>query len=126
MGVDYILFSRKKPDAFGYLDTNQFMKSAIADIEWRKIFSLLCLNLDTLYDNVINYWCPEQIKDMYDMIQLLADDPYKGLYDGCERHQLEPRMVARINEAIALKDDIVKLAEYFKHLVDNEFYIRVC
>lgn len=125
MGIDYILFSRKKPDAFEYLDPNQFMKHAIADIEWRKIFSLLRLDLDILYDNIIDYWCPEQINDMYDMIRLLAVDPHKCLYDGWERDQLEPHMVKRIDEALALKTDISKLAEYFKYLVDNELYIKV-
>jgi len=124
MGVDYTIFSKKNKDLFKEDDPNQFLKYALMDIAWGEILDLLRINLGLLYDNSINYWCPEQVNDMYNMIKNINEDPYK-LYDGWKKHELETHMIEDIQKAIKLKDDINKLCEYFKFLSDNECYISV-
>jgi hypothetical protein len=105
-------------------DPNMWLKYALKDIEWIDILDLLNINLAALYGSAIRYWSPEQVKDMYEMITRLDEDPY-NLYGPWKKEELEPHMIKDIEKAIKLKDDIHQLKEYFEFLVANEAYIEV-
>jgi hypothetical protein len=124
MGIDYKIKSQKNPQMYKEDDPNQYLTWAIKDIQWDKIFELLHINLGLLYNSSINYWCPEQVKDMYIMIKSINEDPY-NLYVGWKKEELEDHMIDDIEEAKKLKEDISKLKEYFEYLVENEAYIEV-
>lgn len=124
MGIDYKIKSRKNPHMYKEDDPNQYLKYAIQDIQWDKIFNLLHINLGLLYNSSINYWHPEQVKDMYIMIKSINEDP-NNLYIGWKNEELEDHMKDDIEKAKKLKEDIRKLKEYFEYLVQNEAYIEV-
>jgi hypothetical protein len=121
MGIDFLTYSKINPDMYKEDDPNQYLKYALRDIEWFKILDLLNINLG---NNALNYWCQEQVEDIYNRIKSINEDPY-NLYSGWEKEELEEHMIDDINKAIKLKDDIEKLCEYFKFLVDNKAYIRI-
>ncbi len=121
MGVDYVIKSKINPNMYDEDDPNKYLKWTLRDVEWIKVFNLLNFNLA---DNSLNYWCPEQVEDIYNMIKKVEEDPYQ-LYYGWKREQLEPHMIEDINEAIKLKDSIKKMSEYFKYLADNKAYIHI-
>ncbi len=124
MGIHIVVKSKINPNMYTEDDPNKWLKYALKDIEWGEIFDLLNINLAALYDSAINYWSPEQVKDMYEMIKRLDEDPY-SLYYGWTKEQLEPHMIKDIDKAMVLKEDIRRLKDYFKFLVDNEAYIEV-
>ncbi len=124
MGIDFQAESTKNPDAFDKGDPNSYLKWALHGTAWERILALLHINLGILYDHVINYWSAEQVKDMYARICKVADDPY-ALYAGWKREDLTLSMLADIEELIHYAEDLRKLADYFKLLVDNECRITV-
>ncbi len=124
MGIDYLVKSKVNPAMYGEDDPNMWLKYALHEIKWYEILDLLNINLAALYDSAIRYWSPEQVKDMYEMIARLDEDPYI-LYYGWKKEELEPHMIKDIEKAIKLKDDIRVLKEYFEFLVANEAYIEV-
>lgn len=121
MGVDYVIKSKINPNMYDENDPNQYLKWALRDVKWIKVFNLLNFNLA---DNSLNYWCAEQVEDIYNMIKKVEEDPYQ-LYYGWKKEELEPHMIEDINEAITLKDDIKKMSEYFKYIADNKAYIHI-
>ncbi len=121
MGIDFLTYSKINPDMYKEDDPHQYLKYALRDIEWFKILDLLDIYLA---NNTLNYWCPEQVEDIYNRIKSIDEDPY-NLYNGWQKQELEEHMIDDINKAIKLKDDIKKLCEYFKFLVDNKAYIRI-
>ncbi len=121
MGIDYVVYSKINPDMYKKDDPNQYLKYALCDIEWFKILDLLNIYLA---NNTLNYWCPEQVEDIYNRIKSIDEDPY-NLYNGWKKEELEEYMLDDINKAMKLKDDIKKLCEYFKFLVDNKTYIKI-
>jgi hypothetical protein len=124
MGIDYLVKSKINPNMYAEDDPNMWLKYALKNIEWIEILNLLNINLAALYDSAINYWASDQVKDMYEMIEGLDEDPY-NLYGPWKKEELEPHMIKDIEKAIKLKDDISVLKEYFEFLVANEAYIEV-
>ena len=76
MGIDYVIVSKINPNMYEENDPNKYLKYALIEIDWESILDLLRINLSILYDSAINYWTPEQVKDMYLMIKGINDDPY--------------------------------------------------
>ena len=124
MGIDYLVKSKINPNMYTDDDPNMWLKYALKEIKWDEILDLLYINLAALYGSAIRYWSPEQVKDMYEMITRLDEDPY-NLYGPWKKEELEPHMIKDIEKAIKLKDDIHHLKEYFEFLVLNEAYIEV-
>ncbi len=124
MGIDYIISSKTYPDVF---QEKKYFKLVCLEnnINWQPIFTLLNLNMGCIIDNAINYWTPEQIRDIYTMVQDLHNDPRTCLYGGWTDEQLEPHMKDDIRTAITLKDDIEKLCTYLKYLADHDAYIHI-
>jgi hypothetical protein len=104
MGIDYKIQSKDYPDMYSENDPNQYLKYALQNIKWQEILEILGIRLDALLDSGIQYWCPEQVKDMYESIKRL---------------HLEP------TEDMNLQDDCKQLMEYFEHLVKHNAYIYV-
>jgi len=91
MGIDYVIIS----DDGIY----NFLKYDWRDIEWEKIFEIINVNLDLIYDNGINFWCTEQIQIVYNLLVSL-------------RHK-------------ELQKDIDNLRDLFKGYVDKKYKIFV-
>ncbi len=123
MGIDYVVKS-KNTNIFND-EMQLYIKYALKDIEWFKILELLNINLGALYSNSINYWAPEQVKDMYKSIKLLYDDPYNSLCEGFEEESCFYEKQEEVIMVESMKDDVKKLLDYFEILVKNEAYIYV-
>lgn len=106
MGIDYRSKSKKNPTMFES-EMDFYLKYALRDVKWTMILDSLNIHLGLLADCRINYWAPEQVKDMYESIVSLLD-PEEAEFD-----------------IQTMKTDIEILAAYFKILVENEAYIYV-
>ena len=124
MGIHIVAKSKINPAMYGEDDPNKYLNYALKDIEWETIMELLHFDIAMLYGSAINYWAPEQVKDIYLMIKDIDEDPY-NLYGPWKKEELEDHMKDDIEKAITLKDDIHVLKEYFEFLVKNEAYIEV-
>lgn len=91
MGIQYVIIS----DHGIY----NFLKYDWRDIEWQKIFEIINVNLDVIYDNVIDFWCTEQIEVIYNLLVSLKHEE--------------------------LQKDIDKLRDLFKEYVDKKYKIFV-
>jgi hypothetical protein len=118
MGVDFHVYSKVNPEMFAKEDMNQYLNYALRHVNWSTILELLNMNLFALNSNRISYWCPEQVKDMYESIKALYDDPENVLCsDEPDQEMLE--------KANVLHEDTKVVMDYFEYLVKNEAYIRV-
>jgi hypothetical protein len=124
MGIHIVAKSKINPNMYADDDPNKYLNYALKDIQWNTIMELLHIDIAMLYGSAINYWAPEQVKDMYMMIKAIDEDPY-NLYGPWKKEELEDHMISDIEKAIKLKEDIRQLKEYFEFLVTNEAYIEV-
>jgi len=95
--IDYLLINPKRPK------DDIFLKYEWRDIEWRKIFSLININLDLLYDNGIDFWTTTQLEVILNLLKSLLND-YTG---------------------IKLKEDIKTMIVLFQTYVDEKCIIRI-
>ncbi len=121
MGVDFHVYSKVNPGMFANDDPNQYLNYAFRDVDWTTIFELLNINLFALNSNRISYWCPEQVKDMYESIKALYEDPETVLSYG----EPDQEMLKNLQTAKRLHDDTKTVMDYFEKLVQNGAYIRV-
>ena len=96
--IDYILICENKDLVY-----EKYLKYAWKDINWRTIFERLGLDLNVLYDNVIDYWSTEQLKTM---LNLFID-------------------LSQTDLELGLKLDIEKLIEFFTFYVKNDCKIWI-
>ncbi len=96
--IDYILVCENKDLVY-----EKYLKYAWKDINWRTIFERLGLDLNVLYDNVIDYWSTEQLKTM---LNLFID-------------------LSQTDLELGLKLDIEKLIEFFTFYVKNDCKIWI-
>jgi hypothetical protein len=87
-----------------------YLKYAWKDIDWEPILSVLNINLAAICDNAINYWTPEQIKDMRDRILQLYTD--------------ENKLIDRTNTT-HIMSNTEALLEFFNFYVEHNVYIYV-
>jgi hypothetical protein len=110
MGVDYLLVE------YNNIITNEnYLKNAWRDIRWKLVFTLLNINLDLLYGcPILNYWSTECVENIYNLLVKLYENPSDILFDEVD-----------VENALYLKDDILKLKDLFKIYVDNKCIIKV-
>ncbi len=76
MGIDFLTYSKINPDMYKEDDPHQYLKYALRDIEWFKILDLLDIYLA---NNTLNYWCPEQVEDIYNRIKNITNKIRTGI-----------------------------------------------
>ncbi len=117
MGIDYVIYL---PD-----DTTHYCKDDWIYINSiKEIFELLDIRMYILYDNRINYWSPDQVKDMYEAIRQFYIDP-RSLYEGWKDSELEKDMLETIKRAKELHTDAGKLTSCFAKYVEWGLPIHV-
>ena len=93
----------------------RYLKYEWQDINWQDVFDILNISLQRLYDNSINYWSSEQVKDIRDLLQILCDDPRKiREFDngGTDKFQIRD-----VEKAKSLQSDAEKLLTFFNEYV---------
>jgi hypothetical protein len=106
MGINYIV------SCYSENDPNQFLKYAWRDIQWPAILETLDINITEVdYDSPINYWSPEDVKEMRDRIQAFCDETL-WVSEEDQKHMNY------------LHNDATVLLEFFNYYVANNASIR--
>jgi len=96
------------------------LKHVWKDIQWKDVFNIINLKLDVIGNNIISYWSLNQVKDIYNILSNLNNNP-ENFISGIDYEEINEKRL----KIEYLRKDIYILQKYFENYVKNKCIIKI-